>query len=66
MAESDPKPLADLLFGTSLPDACEPEEELAKVLSAWFRIQRARLPDGASFGTPSAVFLEPRRQPRIG
>jgi len=61
MAEPDPKPLADLLFGTSLPDACNPDEELAKVISAWFRVQRAQLHDGASFGTPSADFLKPPR-----
>lgn len=59
MAESDPKPLADLLFGASTPDVGNTEEELAKVISAWFRLQRTRLPDAASFGTSSAVFLEP-------
>jgi hypothetical protein len=57
MAESDSRPLADVLFGSPPLETTDPNEELAEVISAWFRAVRARLHDGASFGTPSAEGL---------
>jgi hypothetical protein len=64
MLESDPKPLAGLLFGSAQPEVRNAEEELAKIISALFQAQQAKLHDGASFGTPSAKYLKrPCEQP---
>ncbi len=64
MAEADPKPLADVLFGVQDADSLGGDVELAEVLSAWFRASRAQVRDGASFGTRTAKEIEvPRPQP---
>ncbi|HTU18005.1 MAG TPA: hypothetical protein VMG10_08070 [Gemmataceae bacterium] len=60
--EPDLKPLADLLFGPARPNECKPDDELASLISAWFRARQAQLRDGASFGTPSADLLQQSRQ----
>lgn len=63
MADPQPRPLADLLFGPGQPESCKPDEELAKLISAWFRAQQTQLCSGANFGTPSAKPLIRPRQP---
>lgn len=56
MAESDSRPLADVLFGPPQEES-RPNEDLAKVISAWFRAIWVRQHEDARFGTRSAEGL---------
>ena len=63
MAEVDPKPLADVLFGVQDAESLGRDVELAELLSVWFRASRAQVRDGAGFGTRTAKEMEvPRPQ----
>jgi len=54
MAESEQRPLEEVLFGPVLGAPTRPESDLAEAVSAWFRASRAKLRDGAVVSTSSA------------
>jgi hypothetical protein len=53
MAESDSKPLADILFGEQNVEPARPDADLAEAISALVRASRSRSRGGSS-GTPDA------------
>ena len=54
MAEIESRTLAEVLFGSANATPAKSDTELAEAISAWFRVMRIRVRDGASFGTPDA------------
>jgi hypothetical protein len=61
MAQTEPRPLAEVLFGPP-GTAPRPEVDLAEVLQAWVRTVRARGREAASTFRPHGQKAEGRRQ----
>jgi hypothetical protein len=63
MAETEQKPLVEVLFGPQQEEAPKPDQDLAAAISAWFRASRAKGTDGGHFGTSSAGSSSTPRRP---